>query len=124
MQNRIFNWLRSFSGLEKMTEEWIGDLPGCAGLFYQGCQEVSRTADILGNEILRQRLRWKLVTNTAKPVEIPSETAPVLGLLQTVRVEKAHLTYLDEMELPRWEAELTIEFTASPDRKEAIGEKL
>ena len=115
MRDKIMRWLRECPGLENRTAEWIGDLPGCAGLCYQGEQEISRTADILGNEFVRRKLRWKLVTNTDAPVELPLGTAPVLGLLQTVRLEKGQLTHLDEMQIPRWETELTVEFTTVPE---------
>lgn len=123
MQTKIMDWLRSFSGLEKLTAEWLGELPGCAGLFYQGEQVVSRTVDILGNAILRKRLRWKIVSH-GKPVTIDPTTAPQLGLLQTVQVEKSHLDHMDEMEIPRWETELTVEYTAVQAEAEVADEKL
>lgn len=111
MQDKMTGWLRSLPGLEGMTTEWVGDLPGCAGLFYRGMETVNRTADILGKEILRKRARWLLVTNEVRTV-IPTEEVPVLGLLQTVQVEQGRLVHLDEMQIPRWETELIIEFTA------------
>lgn len=118
MQERIVSWLRSVSGLEAMTEEFVEDLPGSAGLFFKGEQTVSAAADILGREIRRVRLRWKLVTNTAQAPLVSLQQAPVLGLLQTVRLEDGHLSDLDEEQIPRWESELIIEFTAVPETGE------
>ncbi len=114
MQDKMTGWLRSLPGLENLTTEWVGDLPGCAGLFYRGMEIVSRTADILGREILRKRARWTLVTNEVRTA-IPPEEVPVLGLLQKVQVEQGRLVHLDEMQIPRWETELNVEFTAVPE---------
>lgn len=111
MQEKILAWLRTVPGLEGLQEEFLEDLPGSAGLFFRGEQTVSATADILGREFRRLRLRWVLVVNRGKAVQIPTEGAPVLGALQTVRLEDGHLGHLDEAQIPRWETELTVEFT-------------
>ena len=124
MQTISLNWLRTVPGLEKLTAEWLGEFPGCAGLFYQGTQVVSRTVDILGNAILRKRMRWKIMSRDTKPVTIDPTTAPQLGLLQTVQVEKTRLVHLDEMEIPSWETELTVEYTAVLEEAEVADEKL
>lgn len=124
MQEKVWKWLRGIPGLENLTSERLGELPGCAGLFYQGAQVVSRTADILGNEFLRRRLRWKLIIHGNMPVEIAPATAPQLGLLQTVELAKTHVSYLDEMEILRWETELTVEFTEVRANTEVADAKL
>ena len=104
-------WLRGTSGLEKLTEEWIEDIPGCAGLFLESRQTVESAVDILGNVLRRERVRWKLVVNQGYPPAIDLKTAPVLGALQRVSLGEDRLIRLDHNQLPRWETELTAEFT-------------
>ena len=121
MQSAIENWLRQIPGLEQMKSEWIDAMPGCAGVFYQGMRVVDSTADILGSALMRLRLRWKLAVNGNGPVEIPVQTAPVLGMLQQVRVEGWHVAFADEMLPSRGEAELTVEFTTPAPARTAEG---
>ena len=107
----VAQWLRSLPGLENLTEEWIEDLPGCAGLFLESRQTVEVTVDIMGNTIRRQRFRWKLVTNQGQPPRINVESAPTLGLMQRIGLGGDRLARLDHNQLPRWETDLSIEFT-------------
>ena len=113
MREQMENWLRQLPGLERLQREWLEEQPGCAGLFYLGARTVEVNRDVLGNALVRQRLRWKIAVNGEKPVKIPVETAPTLGLLQQASIENWHVAFLDELRLPRWEAELTVEFTAA-----------
>ena len=121
MRSKIENWLRQIPGLEQLQQERIGAMPGCAGAFYQGMRVVDSTADVLGNALVRQRMRWKIAVNGVSPVDVPVQTAPVLGMLQQVRMEGWHVAHVDEMQLPRWEAELTVEFTVSASEQIAEG---
>lgn len=121
MKERIENWLRQIPGLEQMKNEWLDAMPGCTAAFYQGMQVMDSTADVLGNALVRQRLRWKLAVHGVRPVEIPVQDAPVLGMLQQVRVESWHVAFVDEMQIPRWEAVLTVEFTVADSRAEEGG---
>ena len=121
MRNEIENWLRQIPGLGRLKREWIDAMPGCAGVFYRGMRVVDATADVLGNALVRLRLQWKIAVNGVDPVEIPVQTAPVLGVLQQVRVEGWHVAFVDEMQLPRWEAELIVEFTTTAAQMEEGG---
>lgn len=122
MREQIENWLRQLPGLERLQREWLEEQPGCAGLFYLGARMVEVNRDVLGNALVRQRLRWKIAVNGERPVKIPVGTAPVLGLLQQVSIEDWHVAFVDELRLPRWEAELTVEFTTALEQEE--GEKV
>ena len=59
---KIINWLQTFPhwGGTELSVDYVKTVPGCAGLYPQGVEEVSRHSDVLGNVTVENRLRFML----------------------------------------------------------------
>lgn len=119
MIQSVFDWLRSWPVLGRLKLERLDPDPGDAGLFCQGRTVLWQRRDILGRKQLRQRLEFLLSVHTLDPEDLEkfllledfTDTAPVLGMDQTVSVTQGRAVRSDGQGILRCQAKITFEFT-------------
>ena len=119
MIQSVFDWLRSWPVLGRLKLERLDPDPGDAGLFCQGRTVLWQRRDILGRKQLRQRLEFLLSVHTLDPEDLENfllledftDTAPVLGMDQTVSVTQGRAVRSDGQGILRCQARITFEFT-------------
>lgn len=120
MIDTIFNWLKTYPGLSLMQRDRVDEALGGSGLFFRGVTVVDRKWDLLGNLKSRKRLSFR-IRRYGEPADSAvffmmlgawvEETAPTLGLDQTVSLQNAHCVRDSDLGLALWEADLEITYT-------------
>ena len=120
MNDTIFNWLRTFPGLQLLQRQQVDAVPGGCGLFFRGVTVSDRKTDLLGAVHCRKQLHYR-IARYGDTAESPvfflllgawvEETAPTLGLDQVIALQNAHCAYDADTGLALWEADLYITYT-------------
>lgn len=121
MIETVFNWLAAQPGLQNLQLEALCAAPGSSGLFCKGQEVLWRRQDILGKELRRMRLTFRLClhrTGTGAPAQLLALTqtaesaAPILGLDQTLSLEQGRMVRSGAGGIARYELRITFEFTS------------
>lgn len=108
---RVTSWLRTFPLWEGETLDidYLGAVPGSAGLFPGGLEEVSWRTDVLGNVMVENRLHFVLCRRTQGQQDNPRCGGWLLELQNWVQQQSA--------------AGLTPKFGDDPGRERIRAEK-
>lgn len=120
MSDTIYNWLKTFPGLELLQREQVEEVPGGCGLHFCGVTVKDRSRDLLGNLRCRKQLRFRL-RRFGERVESGvfflllgawvEENTPILGICQTACLKDARCIRDEDLGLSLWEADLEITYT-------------
>ena len=116
MNDKIYNWLKGFPGLEMLQRQQVDGVPGGCGLFFRGVTLSEKSHDLLGNPRCLKTFAYRLC-RYGEPVESAlfflllgqwAETnQQSLGSTATAALENARCVS-DEGGLALWEADLRI----------------
>ena len=120
MNDIIFNWLKTFPGLELLQRQQVDAVPGGSGLFFRGIAVKDRKWDLLGGLRCRKELRFRISRYGGREESAlfflmlaawAEENAPHLGDDQVLALEEARCVRDSDQGLSLWESELTITYT-------------
>lgn len=88
---KMTSWLLSFPHWEKeaLQIDYAAPAPENAGLFPQGLEELSRTRDVLGNQTVRNRLRFTLYRVTTGQQDNRQQSSWLLALQDWIQQQSA-----------------------------------
>ena len=130
---KVIAWLRTFPLWKEETlhVDYLAAVPGNAGLYPGGLEELSRRTDVLGNVTVRNRLHFVLYLRTAGQqdngenslwlmefqnwvqAQSAAGLAPVFGDApkdETIRAERGKLHNADQTGTGKYAVTLTAEF--------------
>lgn len=109
MNDKIYNWLKEFPGLELLQRQQVDAVPGGCGLFFRGSTVKDRRQNLLGQTQVQKTLHFRLNRYGQ------TQESAVFFLLLGAWVEQDGTATLknarcvrDEGGLALWEADLEI----------------
>jgi hypothetical protein len=60
MNDKIYNWLKEFPGLELLQRQQVDAVPGGCGLFFRGSTVKDRRQNLLGQTQVQKTLHFRL----------------------------------------------------------------
>ncbi len=122
----ITRWLKTFPlwGEQSLAVDYVDALPGCAGLYPQGLEEISRQRDILGNVTVHNRLQfvlyqvcagensgWLLAMQDWIQAQSMAGSVPQFGhRTVSITAQKGRLHSVKQTGICKYTALLTVEF--------------
>ena len=116
----IFTWLKTYPGLGYLQRDQVDEAIGGSGLFFRGMTVVDRKFDLLGASRCRKKLSFR-IRYFDEPAACAvfflmlgawvEDTAPILGMDQSVCLRDARCVRDENLGLALWEADLEIIYT-------------